>query len=117
MATFTGLAKNGLMWQRTDAWSWDQGCGKLQTWVCSGQQRSADANASSLCLIFQRALSKIGLTVDMEGVKAWVCGAQARCSQGASSLLAAHELEMSATFVSPNACVQPLNYMSNAATE
>ena len=63
------------------------------------------------------ALSKIGLTVDMEGVKAWVCGAQARCSQGASSLLAAHELEMSATFVSPNACVQPLNYMSNAATE
>lgn len=38
-------------------------------------------------------------------------------SQGASSPVAAHELEMSATFVFLQACVQPLSYMSNAATD
>lgn len=36
-------------WQHTEAWSWDQGCGRLQACVCSGQQCSADANTSSSC--------------------------------------------------------------------
>jgi len=75
-----------------------------------------------LMLIFQRALSKMGLTMDKEGlpqscVKAQVCGSQTHHSQRASSPLAAYELEMSATFFSPNAYVQPLNDTSDAVTE